>query len=346
MGKIESMNNALFSDICRLIEEARTQVALTANKVMTLLYWKIGNRINTELLAGKRAAYGEKIVSELAAQLQQTYGKKGFETRNIRRMMQFAGQFSDLEIVSELATQLSWSHFIELLVLKDGLQRMFYTRMCVYERWSTKILRTKIDGMLFERTAISEKPELVIQQEIGKLASGEAFSPDLIFKNPYFLEFTGLRGMYSEKSLEDCLVTSLEQFIMELGAGFTFVERQKRMIIDDEDHYLDLLFYHRKLKRLIAIELKIDRFRAAYKGQMELYLRWLDKYEKQKGEETPLGLILCAEGGYEQIELLQLKNSGINVAKYLTELPDKNILREHLTKALRDNRLRWEGRHQ
>lgn len=206
--------------------------------------------------------------------------------------------------------------------------------MCQTERWNVKILRQKIDGMLYERTLISGKPNEMIKSELENLRTTNTPSADLVFKSPYFLDFTGLKGMYSEKSLEDSLIASIEQFIMELGVGFSFVERQKRMIIDGEDFYLDLLFYHRKLKRLIAIELKLDKFKAAYKGQMELYLRWLDKYEKQEGEETPLGLILCAEGGHEQIELLQLSNSGINVAEYLTELPNRQLLKERIHKEL------------
>lgn len=236
--------------------------------------------------------------------------------------------------MSELATKLTWSHFIELLAIKDDLQRDFYTQMAIYEKWGTKQLREKIDGMLYERSLISGKPEELIKHELSKLKKGNAISPDLVFKSPYFLDFTGLKGVYSEKSLEDSLVGALEQFIMELGVGFTFVERQKRMIIDGEDFYLDLLFYHRKLKRLIAIELKLGKFKAAHKGQMELYLRWLDQHEKQAGEETPLGLILCAEGGHEQIELLQLENTGIKVAEYLTELPDKKILQQKLHKEI------------
>jgi predicted nuclease of restriction endonuclease-like (RecB) superfamily len=249
-------------------------------------------------------------------------------------MMQFASVFPDFQILSELATKLSWSHFIELLVLKEDTQREFYIQMCRYEKWGSKQLRAKIDGMLYERTAISGKPELLIRQELNNLSKGDPISPDLVFKSPYFLDFAGLKGMYSEKSLEDSLIAALEQFIMELGSGFTFVERQKRMIIDGEDFYLDLLFYHRKLRRLIAIELKLGKFKAAYKGQMELYLRWLDKYEKQEGEDTPLGLILCAEGGQEQIELLQLEHAGIKVAEYLTELPDKALLAQKLHQEL------------
>jgi predicted nuclease of restriction endonuclease-like (RecB) superfamily len=344
--EIEKHNRQLYRDICRLVEEARAYVASTANHTLTLLYWKMGNRIHTEMLDGKRAAYGEQIVSQLAAQLQQHYGKRGFDEKNIRRMVQFAQVFPDKQIVVSLIRQLSWTHFIALIPIKDTLKREFYARMCQAEGWNVKTLRNKIDGMLYERTTISGKPEKVIRQELNKLAADKPISPDLVFKSPYFLDFTGLKGMYSEKSLEDSLVASLEQFIMELGTGFTFVERQKRMIIDGEDFYLDLLFFHRKLKRMIAIELKLNRFKAAYKGQMELYLRWLDKHEKQEGEETPLGLILCAEGGHEQIELLQLDKAGIKVAEYLTELPDRRLLKEKMHRELQLKRKLFDNREE
>ncbi|NCU36167.1 DUF1016 domain-containing protein [Candidatus Falkowbacteria bacterium] len=342
--EIGKLNNNLYSDICKLIDEARTFVANTANKSMTLLYWKIGERINTDLLDGKRAQYGKQIVSHLATQLQLNYGKRGFEERNIRRMIQFTVLFPDFQIVSQAATKLSWSHFIELLSLKEALKREFYLTMALSESWGRDTLRNKIEGMLYERTLISRKPNELIKSELANMRKGESISADLIFKSPYFLDFTGLKGMYSEKSLEDSLIISIEQFIMELGVGFSFVERQKRMIIDGEDFYLDLLFYHRKLKRLIAIELKLGKFKAAYKGQMELYLRWLDKHEKQTGEETPLGLILCTEGGHEQIELLQLENAGIKIAEYLTELPDRKLLKEKLQKELELKRAVFENR--
>jgi predicted nuclease of restriction endonuclease-like (RecB) superfamily len=343
--ELEKIQHTLYVDVCQLIEEARMFVAATTNKSLTLLYWKIGQRINAELLDGKRAEYGKQIVVQLAKKLQQNFGQRGFEERNIRRMMQFAVLFNDFQIVSELATQLSWSHFIELLIIKDEVQRDFYTQICSYERWSTKELRAKIDGMLFERSLISGKPDEFIKSELTNLKTGKDFSIDLIFRNPYFFDFVGLKGVYSEKNLEDSLVVSIEHFIMELGSGFSFVERQKRMIIDDEDFYLDLLFYHRKLRRLIAIELKLGKFKAAYKGQMELYLRWLDKYEKQEGEHTPLGLILCAEGGHEQIELLQLEHSGIRVAEYLTELPDKELLKQKLHREIEIKKQWWENQH-
>jgi predicted nuclease of restriction endonuclease-like (RecB) superfamily len=272
-------------------------------------------------------------VSQLATQLSLQYGRE-FELRNLRRMMQFARQFSNLQIMSQVATQLSWSHFIELLPIKDELQREFYLSMAIHERWGRDTLRSKIDSMLFERTAISGKPEEVIKKEITDLRENNNLSADLVFKSPYFLNFTGLKGFYSEKSLEDVLIAELEHFILELGNGFSFIERQKRMIIDGEDFFLDLLFYHRKLKRLIAVELKITKFKASYKGQMELYLQWLDKYERQDGEESPLGLILCTESGKEQIELLKLENAGIKVAQYYTELPDKTLLENQLKKSM------------
>ncbi|SOE21229.1 Predicted nuclease of restriction endonuclease-like (RecB) superfamily, DUF1016 family [Spirosomataceae bacterium TFI 002] len=332
--ELKKVPEALFSEISGLIEEARRVVAQTANQSMTLLYWQIGEVINRELLNNERAEYGKQIVSQLATALQVQYGKRGFQERNIRRMMQFAELFPDFQIVSQAATKLSWSHFIELLVLKEEVKRDFYLTMAMAETWGRDTLRTKIDGMLYERTLISGQDEGAIPAELSQMRKGESFSPDLIFKSPYFLDFAGLKGMYSEKDLEQSLVNSLEQFIMELGVGFSFVERQKRMIIDGEDFHLDLLFYHRKLKRLIAIELKLGKFKAAYKGQMELYLRWLDKNEKQSGEDTPLGLILCAEGGHEQIELLQLESAGIKVAEYLTELPDRELLKQKIHKEL------------
>ena len=340
MADIEKINPTeivsaeLLGDLRKIIDSARSHVAATANYELTAMYWHIGDRINRDVLNNERAEYGKQIVATVARQLQEEYGTKGFEERTIRRMMQFALQFPDFQIVSPLVSKLSWTHFLIVMPIKDALQREFYLTMAATERWSKRTLQAKIDGMLYERTAIATKPEELIKQELADLRDNETLSPDLVFKSPYFLEFTGLKGMYSEKSLEDSLVAHLEQFIMELGNGFTFVERQKRMIIDGEDFYLDLLFYHRKLHRLIAIDLKLGRFKAQYKGQMELYLRWLEQNEMQSGEESPLGLLLCTEGSEEQINLLQLDKSGIRVAQYLTELPSKEVLLRQLQKSI------------
>ena len=332
----------LLADLRHIIEEARSRVAVTANFELTMMYWHIGKRINHEILGFQRAAYGRQIVATVSRQLQASYGRKGFEEKSIRRMMQFADLFNDEQIVATLSRQLWWSHFVEVLPLKDELQREFYLTIASREHWGVRRLRREIDSMLYERTAIATKPDELIKRELADYLENDKLSPDLVFKSPYFLEFTGLRGMYSEKCLEDSLVANLEQFMLEMGNGFTFVERQKRMIIDGEDFYLDLLFYHRRLHRLIAVDLKLGRFKAQYKGQMELYLRWLEANEMEAGEESPLGLLLCTEGGEEQIELLQLDKAGIKVAQYMTELPPRNILVQQIQESLHLAKSRWE----
>lgn len=331
---ITEVQQSLLHDLRHIINDARTRVASTANSELTLMYWHIGERINRETLHYQRAEYGKQIVSTVSTQLQEEYGNRGFELRSIRRMMQFAQKFPEEQIVSAMSTQLTWSHIIEVLPMKDRMQIEFYLTLAASERWGVRKLRKEIDGMLYERTALSSKPVSLIKKELSELRENRTLSPDIVFKNPYFLEFTGLKGMYSEKDLEDCLVAHLEQFILELGVGFTFVERQKRMIIDGEDFKLDLLFYHRRLHRLIAIDLKLGRFKAQYKGQMELYLRWLEANEVEPGEDSPLGLLLCTEGSDEQIELLQLDKAGIKVANYMTELPPKEILVKQIRKSL------------
>jgi len=339
---IVTKNQNVIEDITSLIEKSRSELATIVNSSLTILYWKIGDRINKEILSNQRAEYGKQIISTLSKHLVEQYGK-GFEIRNLRRMVQFSQTFSDAEIVSTLSTQLSWSHFISLMTIKDELGRNFYVQMCKFEKWSVRTLQSKVDSMLFERTAISKKPDDLIKQELELLDKDNKLSPDLVFKDPYFLDFTGLKDTYSERSLEDAILRELESFMLELGSGFTFIERQKRMIIDGEDFHLDLLFFHRKLRRLVAIDLKIGKFKAAYKGQMELYLRWLEKNEQQENEESPIGLILCAEGNNEQIELLQIEKSGIKVAEYLTELPDKKLLEQKLHQAIKQNKERLDN---
>lgn len=336
--RVVNMQSLLISDLRQIIDSARQHVAITANSELTMMYWHIGERINREVLGNHRAEYGKQIVTILSRQLCENYGDSSFNEKNLRRMMQFANLFSDENIVVTLSRQLSWSHFVAIIPLRDEIQREFYSTIASNERWSVRRLRKEIDNMLFERTAIAQKPDELIKQELTELRNDKKVSPDLVFKSPYFLEFTGLKGCYSEKSLEDSLITHLEQFILELGNGFTFVTRQKRMIIDGEDFYLDLLFFHRKLHRLIAIDLKLGSFKAQYKGQMELYLRWLEAHEMESGEESPLGLLLCTEGGEEQVELLQLEKSGIKVAKYMTELPSRDVLMQQIKRSLEVSR--------
>jgi predicted nuclease of restriction endonuclease-like (RecB) superfamily len=236
---------------------------------------------------------------------------------------------------------LSWTHFLALLPLKDPLQREFYAQMCRIEGWSVRALRQKIDSMLFERTALSRKPDDLIRQELAMLRTEDRLTPDLVFRDPYLLDFLGLHDHYLEKDLEDAILREIEAFLLEFGAGFTFVARQKRIVIDDDDYYLDLLLFHRGLRRLVAVELKLGDFKPAHKGQMELYLRWLAKHELQPGEDLPIGLILCAGKKEETIELLELEQSQIRVAEYLLALPPKEELVRKLHTAIRRARTRW-----
>ena len=323
----------LLGDLRTLIEGARGRAAVAVNQELVLLYWKVGRRIHTELLGEERAAYGEEIVSTLSRELTQRYGR-GFSRPNLHRMVQFAATLPDEQIVSTLSAQLSWSHFAELLLVQDPLARDFYAEMCRIERWSVRTLRKKIGGMLFQRTALSKKPDDLIRQELDALRDEDRMTPALVFRDPYLLDFLELRDTYSERDLETSILRELESFILELGTDFSFVARQKRLVVDGEDFYIDLLFYHRSLRRLIAIELKLDRFKAADKGQVELYLRWLDKHERREGEGSPLGLILCAGKRQQMIELLELETSGIHVAEYLTALPPRALLEARLQTAI------------
>ncbi|HID8244962.1 TPA: PDDEXK nuclease domain-containing protein, partial [Pseudomonas aeruginosa] len=290
-----------------------------------------------------RGAYGKEVLPTLAAQLVKEYGGS-FAEQNLRRMVQFAATFPDEQILVSLIRELSWTHFIALIPLKDPLQRDYYAQMASTERWSVRTLRERIDSMLYERTALSQKPGETIAQELAKMRDAQRMSPALVMRDPYILDFLGLRDTWQEGDLEAAIIREMESFLLELGAGFSFVARQKRIQIDGEDFHLDLLFYNRKLRRLVAVELKVGEFKAAFKGQMELYLRWLDKHEREPEEASPLGIILCTGKKREQIELLELDKSGIHVAEYLTALPPRGVLVERLQQATQRARLQIEQR--
>lgn len=324
----------LLTDVRALIDAARGQVAQAVNAGLVALYWHVGRRIRQEVLGEGRAAYGEQIVSALSTQLTAEYGR-GFNRPNLFRMVQFAEAFPDEKIVSALRRQLTWTHFRELIAIDDPLKREFYAEMCRTERWSTRTLQDQIKRMVYERTAVSKKPEGVIRAELVALRDEDRLTPDLVFRDPYFLDFLGLPERYRERDLEQAILHELEAFLLELGTDFTFVARQKRISVDYEDYYLDLLFYHRRLRRLVAIDLKFGRFRPADKGQMELYLRWLEKHETHADEEPPIGLILCAGKSEEHVRLLRLEAAGIKVAEYLTELPPQEVLQRKLHDAIR-----------
>ena len=332
----------LLTEVRDLILSARQSVAQTVNSTLTVLYWEIGRRIREDVLKTKRAGYGEQIVAALARQLEQDFGR-GFNEKNLWRTIQFADVFPDRKIVVSLIRELSWTHFLRLIPIEDGLKRDFYAEMCRIERWNTRTLAKKIGGMLFERTALSKKPEKLAAMELKKLREEDQLSPDMIFRDPYLLDFLGLKDTYAEKDLEAAILREIEAFILELGAGFCFVARQKRMQIDSRDYYLDLLFYHRKLRRLVAIDLKIGDFEAADKGQMELYLNWLKRYECEPDEAEPIGMILCAGKSTEHVELLEVEKSGIHVATYWTKLLPKKQLVKKLHEAVKLARQRLDA---
>ncbi|MBF0231403.1 MAG: DUF1016 family protein [Desulfamplus sp.] len=329
----EIENTQLFTSIRELIEQSRQQIAVSVNSTITALYWQIGKNIKEEQKKNSRADYGEKIVHTLSAQLVREYGK-GFAKRNLFNMIKFAEIFPDFETASTLWKQLSWSHILILIPIEDPVKREFYIQMCTHEKWSVRTFRERIQSMLYERTAISKKPEQTIINDLELLKNEQKLTTDLVFRDPYFLDFLGLKDTYSEKDLETAIIAELQRFIIELGSDFAFMARQKRITIDNRDYYIDLLFYHRRLKCLIAIDLKIGEFEAGFKGQMELYLRYLERYDHVEGENSPIGLILCTGKNEEHIELMQLDKSNIKVADYLTVLPPQKLLQEKLHKAV------------
>lgn len=332
---LNAVQSALLENLRLLVRAARERVARAVNSELVVLYWVVGRLVRENVLADQRAEYGSEIVSTLSRQLSAEFGN-GFSRQNLFHMLRFAESWPDENQVRVMAQSLGWSHIKEFLYMEDARQRTFYAELCAREHWSVRTLRSRIKGMLYERTAISRKPEALIDQELQQLREEDRMSPDLVFRDPYLLDFLGLADTYSEKDLEAAILRELERFLLELGSDFSFIARQKRMAIGGQDHHLDLLFYHRSLRRLIAIELKLGPFDAAYKGQMELYLRWLDKYERNReAEAAPLGLILCSEKNHEQVELLELERGEIRVAEYLLQLPERHLLEAKLSAAVR-----------
>ena len=323
-------DQALLTELSQLIVQSQQQVVSQANSTLTMLFWHIGNRINKEILQNKRADYGKRIVPTVSAQLEERFGRN-FTEKNVRRMIKFAEHFSNHSTVVTLSRQLSWSHFVELLPLKSQEAKLYYAQASATQTLGVRDLRKQISTKTFERSSMANLQNISNHPAIHNT-----------FKDPYFLDFLGLQNTFLEKDLEAAILRELESFILELGKGFAFVERQKRMIIDGEDFHLDLLFYHRNLKRLVAIEIKLGKFEASHKGQMELYLKWLDKYEKKEGELPPVGLILCAESSREQIELLEMHKDGIIVAEYWTELPPKKLLEKKIHSILIEAKERIE----
>lgn len=341
---IIKQEKALFQEISKLISESRQKIALAVNAEISLLYWHIGFRIRQEILMNNRAEYGKQMIENLSKQLTGEYGN-GWSKRHLHHCLRVAEIFPSEEIVHALRTQLSWTHIRLLAAMEDTLKRDYYIEMCKLERWSSRQLQERINSMLYERTSISKKPEQTIKNELEQLKNQRQITPDVVFRDSYFLDFLGLKDTYSEQDLESAIVAELQRFIIEFGSDFAFLARQKRIIIDNRDYKIDLLFFHRRLKSLVAIDLKLGEFEASFKGQMELYLRYLEKHERVAGENLPIGMILCTGKNEEHVELLQLDKSNIKVAEYLTILPDKKLLQHKLHQAVEYARNRMLTHH-
>jgi predicted nuclease of restriction endonuclease-like (RecB) superfamily len=323
----------LFGDVCQIIDGTRTRIATSVNAEVCLMNWHIGKRIKEDVLFSKRAEYGKEIVKNLSVLLTEKYGK-GWSLYKLQHCVRSAYIFSEENILYAVRTQLTWTHLRSLMSLDDELKRTFYMEMARLENWDTRTLDQKIDNLFYERTALSRKPEEVIKQELKKIQATNSITPDVVFRSSYFLDILGLADSYSEKDLEDSILLNLQSFIKEMGNDFAFLDRQKRITVDTIDYRIDLLFFHRGLKRLVVIDLKLGKFKPEHEGQMLLYLRYLNKNERKEGEESPIGLILCSEGNTEHIEYLMLEDSDIKVAQYHTQLPDKKILSDKLHKAI------------
>lgn len=325
--------DSLAFEVKHLIAESKQQLVKQVNSTMTQLYWEVGKRIRQEVLKEQRAEYGKQIFANLSKELTLAFGK-GWSEQQLRHCVRCAEIFEDKQILYTLCIELSWSHIRSLIFIDDTLKRDFYIEMCKMERWSVRQLNDRIDSMLYERTAISKKPEQTIAHDIELLRNEKRLTPEMALRDPLILDFLGLSDTYSERDLESAILAHLQTFIMELGSDFAFLARQKRITIDNVDYYIDLLFYHRRLRRMIVVELKLGKLKVEHKSQVELYLRWLDKYEKAEGEHSPMGILLCAEKSDNLVELLELGSAGIHVAQYLTELPDKKILEAQLKKSI------------
>jgi predicted nuclease of restriction endonuclease-like (RecB) superfamily len=311
-------DDALFGDVASLIDSARQRVAAAVNSELVMLYWSVGKRVHEEVLGGERAAYGQQVVTRLAERLSTRYGR-GWSKQNLLRMLQFATDYPDRSIVSPLARQLTWTNITELLTLSDQRKRDFYLVFCMHERWSKRTLRAKIAGKLYERTLAARGSADGVAAELAALATSGSVEPSLAFRDPYVLDFLGLPLEHSEADLERAILDEMQRFLLELGVGFAFVERQKRMTVDGRDYRLDLLLYHITMRCYVALELKTRPLEPGDYGQMMLYLRWLDACQRHPGDSAPIGLILCTQKGPEQVALLGLDSGEVRAAQYVTD---------------------------
>jgi predicted nuclease of restriction endonuclease-like (RecB) superfamily len=322
----------LFGDVTSLIEQARRRVAVTVNAELTMLYWSIGTRIREDVLGLEKPEYGKAVVERLAGRLTLRYGR-GYSWRNLFNMMAFATAYPDANILQPLAAKLTWTHLVRLISIEDPDERRFYETLAAREHWSKRTLAQQIDRRLYERTLSCRTPDELAAELAG--VTDDTTTPELALRDPYVLDFLGLDTRHSEAELERAIIDEMQRFLLELGAGFAFVARQKRITVDGDDYYLDLLFYHYRMRCFVAVELKTRKLQPGDEGQMKLYLRWLDLHERGPGDEVPIGLILCTSKGPEQTALLGLDRGEIRAARYITE-PMRDEMQRRLTAAARE----------
>ena len=311
------LNINYLKQITDIIKNARNKVETTVNSELVILYWNIGRIIRTQILGDNKPEYGKGVIQNLSQELVLEYGR-GYSQRNLFNMVKLYEVFDDEKILHTLCTKLTWSHFRKLIYIKEPLKMEFYATMVLNERWSVRELDERINSQLYEWTNLSKKPELTIENDLQLLRDEKKMSTDLVLKDPYVLDFLDLKDSYSEKDLESAIIAELERFTLEMGRDFTFVGRQVRLTFQDVDYYVDLLLYHRKLRCLVVVELKLGKFKPEYKGQVELYLNYLEKYEMNEGENPPIGIILCSSKEAEVVELMKLDEARIHVAEVIT----------------------------
>jgi len=325
--------NQLISSVGVLLEQARKDVYYQINQILVKTYWEIGKRIVEFEQKGKeKAEYGSGLLDKLSKDLKLKYGK-GFSRRNVLDMRRFYINYSKWQTVS---SKLSWSHYIELLGLEDSLERGFYEKQCLMERWSVRELVRQKNSALFQRLALSKNStELVKLSKQGQVIE----KPEDIIKDPYVLEFLKIPECYnySERELEQKVIDNLQHFLLELGKGFTFVARQFRMSLGNKHYYVDLVFYHRILKCFVLIDLKVGEVNHQDVGQMNLYLNYFKKEEGSLDDNEPIGIILSAKK--EDVEMEYALGGITNklfVSKYKLYLPDKKELEEQVRKILKE----------
>ena len=315
---MEALTSNYFTQIKEIIANAKRNAEIVLNSELVILYWNIGKVIKEQILDGNKPEYGKSVITALSSDLTDTYGK-GYRKTNLFNMVRLFEVFHDEQIFHTLCGKLTWSHFRKVMYMKDPLKMEFYITLTINERWSVRELEGRINSMLYERTNLSKKPEITIADDLELLRNKKEMPTSIALRDPYMLEFLDLQDNFSEKDLESAIMAELQRFILEFGRDFAFIGRQVRITINDKDFYIDLLFYHRKMRRLVVVELKLEEFKPEHKGQIELYLNWLAQNDMNEGDNKPIGIILCAEKDEKIVELLSLDDSDIHVAKFLTE---------------------------